>query len=210
MKAESEPGTGAADVSADAALADSTNLTALPFAQAPPIGIACELAELSNDLRRDVGVVGADDINGPDSNVERKSAGFDERDEWPKTTHPRHTAGVALIAERTVIGPGSSAGVARHDHADFVREGQGRVGSCSLSELVQRGLDDLQAERRAPQIVKAVDLSENRRGDDDPRQVLSDEPQDGLVGICDVDEHTGVTDEREARSPLHRFHAQDW
>ena len=83
------------------------------------------------------------------------------------------------------------------------------MGNGSFSELVQRGLDALQAECRAPQLVKAVDLSENRRGDDDSCQVLSNEPQDGLVRIRDVDEHTGVTDERGLRRSLHGY-AQDW
>jgi hypothetical protein len=183
--------------------------TALLFAQGPPIGIACEPAELGNNRRRDVRVVGADQVDRPNSDIDRKSAGFNERDERPKTTHPRHTMGVALIAERAVVGPGDSPGIARNDHADLVRERERRVGNGSFSELVQRGLDDLQAECRAPQLVKAVDLSENRRGDDDPCQVLSDEPQDGLVRIRDVDEHTGVTDERGPRRSLHGY-AQDW
>ncbi len=179
--------------------------TALPVAQAPPIGIACEPAELGNDRRRDVRVVGADQIDRPNSDIVRKSAGFNERDERPKTTHPRHTMAVALIAERAVVGPGGSPGIARNDHADLIRERERRVGKGSFSELVQRGLDDLEAECRALQLVKAVDLSENRRGDDDPCQVLSDEPEDGLVRIRDVDEHTGVTDERGPSRSLHRL-----
>lgn len=179
--------------------------TALPFAQALPIGIACEPVELGNNRRRDERVVGADQVDRPNGDFDRKSAGFNERDERPKTTHPCHTKGVALIAERAVVGPGDSPGIARNDHADLVRERERRVGDGSFSELVQRGLNDLQAECRALQLVKAIDLSENRRGDDDPCQVLSDEPQDGLVRIRDVDEHTGVTDERGPRRPLHRL-----
>lgn len=178
--------------------------TALPFAQAPPIGIACEPAELGNN-RRDVRVVGADQVDRPNSDIDRKSAGFNERDERPKTTHPRHAMGVALIAERAVGGPGDSPGIARNDHADLVRERERWVGIGSFSELVQRGLDDLQAECRALQIIKVVDLGENRGGDDDPCQVLSDEPQDGLVRIRDVDEHTCVTDKRGSRRSLHRL-----
>jgi hypothetical protein len=179
--------------------------TGLPFAQAPPIGIACEPEELGNNQRRDVRVVCADQVDRPNSDRDRKSAGFNERDERPETAHPRHTMGVALIAERAVVRPGDSPGIARYDHADLVRERERRVGNGSFSELVQRRLDDLQAECRALQVVKAVDLCENRRGDDDPCQVLSDEPQDGLVRIRDVDEHTGVTDERGPRCSLHRL-----
>ena len=179
--------------------------TALPFAQAPTIGIACEPTELGNDRRRDVRVVGADQVDRPNSDIDRKSAGFNKLNERPKTTHPRHTMGVALIAERAVAGPGDSPGIARNDHADLVRERERRVGNGCFSELVQRGLNDLQAECGALQLVKAVDLSEHRRGDDDPCQVLSDEPQDGLVRIRDVDEHTGVTDERGPRRSLHRL-----
>lgn len=112
---------------------------------------------------------------------------------------------VALIAERAVVGPGYSAGIARNDHADLIRERERRVGKGSFSELVQRRLDDVEAECRAPQLVKPVDLSENRRGDDDLCQVLSDKPEDGLVRIRDVDEHTGVTDERGPSRFLHRL-----
>jgi hypothetical protein len=35
--------------------------------------------------------------------------------------------------------------------------------------------------------------------------VLSDERKDGLVRIRDVDEHTGVTDERGPRRALHQL-----
>ncbi len=145
----------------------------------------------------------------PNSDIDRKSAGFNERDERPKTTHPRDTMGVALIAEWAVVGPGDSPGIARNDHADLVRERERRMRNGSFSELVQGGLDHLQAECRALQLVEAVDLSENRRGDDDPCQVPSDEPQDGLVRIRNVDEHIGVTDEGGPRRSLHGY-AQDW
>ena len=101
---------------------------------------------------------------GLNSDIDRKSACFNERDERPKTAHPRHAMGVALIAERAVVGPGYSAGVARNDQADLIRERERRVGNGSSSELVQRRLEDLQAECRALQLVKAVDLSENRGG----------------------------------------------
>lgn len=155
---------------------DSMVSTALPFAQAPPICIACESAELGNNRRRDVRVAGADQVDRPKSDIDRKSAGFNERDERPKTAHPRHAMGVALIAERAVVGPGYSAGIARNDHADLIRERERRVGNGSFPDLAQRRLEDLQTECRALQLVKTVDLSENRRGDDDLCQVLSDEP----------------------------------
>jgi tRNA splicing endonuclease len=70
------------------------------------------------------------------------------------------------------------------------------VRNRSLSELIQRGLDDFETERGTLELVEAVYFCEDGCRDDQARNVLSDEREDGFIRVRDVDEHAGVTDER--------------
>lgn len=175
-------------------------------AQSPPaLRLVGKLTEVLHDRRCDVGVRGADAFHGSDGDREREGPALDKGEERPETAHPRHAVGLAFLTERPVIGQARSSGVSRHDQADLVRERERWVRSGSLPHLSQCGLDDFDAKRNALGLVKNVHLCQDRRRDDQARDVLDDESKDSLIRLGEINEHIGVADERKQGRPFHRL-----
>lgn len=169
------------------------------------VHLSGQAATLFDDCRRDVGVIGADELDRPYSRRERERATFDKRKDWSQASHPRHAVGFALVTEWSVVRPAGCSRIPRHDQRYLVGERQGRVWNRRFPKLTQGGFDDVEAERRTLELIKCVHLGEDRCGHDYARDVPNDEREDGLIRVCDVDEHTGVTYERKPRRPFHRL-----